>query len=211
MSGKLWHGVLVMFDRETGTLWTQLEGRAIEGSGRGRSLSHVPSTFTTWEAWRKAHPQTLVLEKRGDELERQGSHYQDYFDDPQRLWLDRLSEGLGGIGPKDVVFGVSLAGESLAIAEPLLMRRRIVNAVVDGRPLAWLFDERLGYAKAVERRLDGRVLVLEPLPGEDPTLLFRDRLSGETHSVDELPAVRVDRAYWYAWRRSHAQSVVLCD
>ena len=38
VSGKLWHGVLVMFDRETQSLWTQLDGRAIEGENQGLRL-----------------------------------------------------------------------------------------------------------------------------------------------------------------------------
>jgi hypothetical protein len=200
-----------MFDRETGTLWTQLEGRAIQGPDQGQRLSHVPSTYTTWDAWKREHPDTLVLLKEGEELSRSGSHYADYFADPERLWMDHLAEGLGGVQPKDVVFGVILDGDSLAVTERFLRSRRVVNAVVSGTPVAWLLDEQTFSSRVVERRLEGRVLLLEPLPGENPSHLFRDRLTGEVHAFDELRPLRVDRAFWYAWRRSHPGSPVISD
>jgi len=211
VSGKLWHGVLVMFDRETNSLWSQLDGRAVVGPETGQYLQHVDSTYTTWEAWRTEHPQTLVLEKPADQREREGSHYAAYLEDPERLWAEHLADGLGGVGPKDVVYGIALNGEALAVSERLLRSRRVVNAVVGGRTVAWLLDEETGFPRAVERRLEGRVLMLEPLQGENPALLFRDASSGEVHGSDELSALRVDRAFWYAWRRTHPGSAVLTD
>ena len=211
VSGKLWHGVLVMFDRDTDTLWTQLDGRAIRGASVGSELSHVPSTFTTWEQWRATHPDTLVLDKPEDERERVGSHYADYFADPDRLYMEHLGEGLGGVGPKDVIFGVLEGDGALAITENLLVRERVVNAVVGGRPVALVHEASTGGALALDRRLGDRVLVLETYGTEEPTLLFRDALSGEVHGTDELEPLRLDRAYWYAWKRSHPASRILGD
>ena len=208
VSGRLWHGVLVMTDRESDSLWTQLDGRAIQGEALGKTLEHVPSTFTTWEAWKRAHPATLVLEKPPEARERVGSNYAEYFADPDRLFMDRLGEGLGGVGAKDVVFGVVENGEALAVTEGLLREKRVVNAVVGGTPVAWLLDERTGSAVIVERRLGQRLLLLDPAP-ENPAELFKDSLTDETHGADELRKLRSDRAFWYAWRRTHPKSVVL--
>lgn len=211
VSGKLWHGVLVMFDREGDSLWTQLDGRAIQGEELGSKLEHVPSTYTTWERWREAHPDTLVLEKSGEDLERVGSHYADYFADPDRLFMDHLGDGLGGISPKDVVFGVVLGDSTLAVSEDLLTREGVVNAVVAGRPVGFVRNASTGAALAVDRRLGERVLVLERYGSEDPSQLFRDALTGEVHGVDELEPLRIDRAFWYAWKRTHKESGILAD
>ncbi len=211
VSGKLWHGVMVMFDRATGTLWTQLDGRAIQGEELGARLAHYPSTFTTWEKWKREHPDTLALAKPEDERERTGSRYADYFEDPDRLWMDHLADDLGGIRPKDVVYGVLVDGEALAVSEAVLSRRGVVNAVVAGTPVAFLRSETSDAVVAVDRRLGERVLVLEPFKGEDPHVRFRDTGSGEVHGPDELKTLRVDRAYWYAWSRSHRGSRVLAD
>ena len=208
VSGKLWHGVLVMLDDGSRSLWTQLDGRAIAGEEQGARLEHVPSTFTTWGQWREAHPDTLVLAKDAETLEREGSAYADYFADPDRLFLEHLGEGLGGVGAKDVVFGVVVEGAAHAVTEGLLEREGIVNAVVGGRPVAFLRDSTTGRVVAVDRRLGERVLVAVPRPGRNPAEFFEDALSGEVHGPDELQELRVDRAYWYAWSRSHPGSTV---
>ena len=91
VSGKLWHGVLVMYDRETESFWTQLDGRSIQGPEHGKALEHYPSVFTTWASWKAAHPNTLVLDKAEDEKLQAASNYADYFSDPERLFLSRNS------------------------------------------------------------------------------------------------------------------------
>lgn len=52
---------LVMFDDATGSYWSQLLGQAICGPLTGETLPLIPSTVTTWSAWRDAHPETEVL------------------------------------------------------------------------------------------------------------------------------------------------------
>jgi len=61
VSGKLWRQALVLFDRQTGSLWSQREHRAIAGALAGQPLDLLPSEITTWGAWRTRHPGTLVL------------------------------------------------------------------------------------------------------------------------------------------------------
>lgn len=176
VSGKLWHGVLVMFDRETGSLWTQLDGRAIQGAELGATLAHVPSTFTTWAAWRAAHPDTLVLEKDEEARAQESSHYAEYFADPERLFLDRLGEGLGTvIGAKETVYGV----------------------LVDGRPVAVPEATMAEYDRFAFESL-----------GQDVVLLRDPTTGGVTATVNGRP-VRVDRAYWYAWKRTHPTSLAV--
>ena len=60
VSGALWRDSLVMYDRTTGTLWTQLTGTAILGPRRGHVLTQIPSQVTTWAQWRERHPETLA-------------------------------------------------------------------------------------------------------------------------------------------------------
>jgi hypothetical protein len=61
VSGKLYQSNLVLYDANTQSLWSQLDGRALAGPLAGQKLSAIPSTVTTWEAWRKKHPATDVL------------------------------------------------------------------------------------------------------------------------------------------------------
>ncbi len=211
MSGKLWHGILVMYDRMTGSLWTQLDGRAIKGDLAGTRLAHFPSQFTTWAAWKSAHPDTLVLDKSGEEREQTESLYAAYFADPERLFAPALQEGIGGVDPKDVVLGVVVEDQALAVTAELLEGDGVINAVVGKTPIAFLFDDRSRFVRAVDRRMAGRVLIIEHLDPGPPTELVLDAVTGTTQAVDDLLPLRVDRAYWYAWARSHPGSRVIAD
>lgn len=211
VSGKLWAGVLVLYDQESDSLWTQIGGRALRGPEEGSTLRQVHSEFVTWETWREAHPDTLVLDKDEEDREREGSHYTEYFADPDALYFPELASGLGGAGPKDVIFGVQIDGEALAVTEALLRDQVVVNAVVGATPVAFLRDSETGFTRAVERRLGERVLILAPLPGRDPSLLFLDLASGETRSATELPQLRLDRSFWFAWKHTHLDSRILAN
>ncbi|MCI0628882.1 MAG: DUF3179 domain-containing protein [Acidobacteria bacterium] len=61
VSGKLYKSALVMYDRETESLWSQIMQQAITGPLTGTKLVMIPAQHTTWEDWRKGYPQTLVL------------------------------------------------------------------------------------------------------------------------------------------------------
>jgi len=55
--------VLVMYDRETESLWSQILGEAVEGRKKGDKLEFIPAIHTTWEDWKTQNPDTLALVK----------------------------------------------------------------------------------------------------------------------------------------------------
>ena len=61
VSGRLINSNLVMYDRDTGSLWPQIAATAIAGERRGESLDEINVTWTTWGAWVDRHPETEVL------------------------------------------------------------------------------------------------------------------------------------------------------
>ena len=48
-----------MRDRETGSTWDAVSGRAVDGSLEGRTLSRVPAVAGFWRAWKGEHPETI--------------------------------------------------------------------------------------------------------------------------------------------------------
>ncbi|WP_380677987.1 DUF3179 domain-containing (seleno)protein [Salinigranum sp. GCM10025319] len=54
-------GNLVLYDERTRSYWSQFLARAICGEREGDRLTVLPSTVTTWTAWRDDHPETDVL------------------------------------------------------------------------------------------------------------------------------------------------------
>ena len=68
---------LILYDRETDTLWSQFTGEALEGPLEGGRLRLVASELTTWSAWKAQHPDTLVLNT--DDLSRKYDPYVSYY------------------------------------------------------------------------------------------------------------------------------------
>lgn len=99
-SGKLWRDALVMYDKQTESLWTQHDGRALQGVSRERNIAlpMIPSTHTSWTEASARHPAARVLRKKPDLL---GSGERTIYDD----YLDRTDQ-LG-------IFGTHLADDSL--------------------------------------------------------------------------------------------------
>jgi hypothetical protein len=60
-SGRLLHSNLVMYDRQTGTYWSQATLEAIVGPLAGRQLEFLPAQIVSWGDWRAAHPTGRVL------------------------------------------------------------------------------------------------------------------------------------------------------
>jgi hypothetical protein len=62
-SGKLYNSDLVMYDRQTRSLWVQFLGRAVAGVQTGTQLRAYPAQTLSWGDWQKAHPTGWVLSK----------------------------------------------------------------------------------------------------------------------------------------------------
>ena len=60
-AGILYERSFVMYDRETGSLWVHVTGKAAHGPLQGKRLTFLPSTVTSWKEWKAAYPNTLVL------------------------------------------------------------------------------------------------------------------------------------------------------
>ncbi len=64
VSGLLYQSDLLMYDRETESLWSQIGANAVIGTLAGQRLELLRSRIMTWKAWREAHPETTVLSKQ---------------------------------------------------------------------------------------------------------------------------------------------------
>jgi hypothetical protein len=87
VSGMLWRSALVMYDRETDTLWSHFTGEALRGplaieTTRLRNLASVPKV--RWGTWRKQYPETKVLSVDGATFHKEDV-YADYHKAPDKL------------------------------------------------------------------------------------------------------------------------------
>ena len=190
VSGKLLQNTLVMFDRETGSLWSQLYGGAISGKLRGNALAVFPSVLTTWEAWLAQYPQGQVLSKQLTcaqfdcgtyATNPRGSYavdpYNSYYVSPDEGVVNRQIPRDEFSGrPKERVLGVRLQNAARAYPFAILAEQRVINDEIDGVPILIWFDPQSQTGAAFRREVDGRILTFQT-DAEDPTLV-RDKESG---------------------------------
>ena len=62
-SGLLYNSALVMYDRQTETLWSHFTGEGIIGELTGDDLESFPLSTVAWSTWRDANPDGLVLSR----------------------------------------------------------------------------------------------------------------------------------------------------
>lgn len=62
-SGRLYNSSLVMYDRQTESLWTHFNGQAVVGQLTGTELDLLPIQTTSWASFSQANPNALVLSR----------------------------------------------------------------------------------------------------------------------------------------------------
>jgi hypothetical protein len=155
VSGKLWRNSLIMQDKESGSLWSHITGKGMEGPHTGAQLEQIPAVQTTWAQWQAEHPDTRVL-KKTEEVK--SSQYQSYFDDPERnglfrtIWLEDRMPG------KSLVHGVAIGPHAMAVADELIPAGESVEYDLAGIPLK-LIRSNDGGMRAVRTDTGEEILV----------------------------------------------------
>ncbi|MCY9785250.1 DUF3179 domain-containing protein [Nocardiopsis sp. EMB25] len=220
VSGMLYNSDLVMFDRQTHSLWPQIEGRAVAGTLTGTELDRVSVAVVSWEQWRGAYPDGAVLS-------RDTGHERDYghnpyvgYDDPgtEPFLLDTDADPR--LPAKSRVVGIGSDDTALAVPVDHVLESGVVAAEVDGEPVTvWArpgTTSALDEAVIAEGRETAVTGVFRPtLDGRELTFTadddgFTDHQTGSRwnvlgHAVDgELESERltpVDHldTFWFAW------------
>lgn len=225
VSGKLLRNTLVMYDRQSESLWSQLYGAAVDGPLQGARLSFFPSVLTEWQAWREEQPETLVLSKPltcvqfkcGTYAENpRGSYdvdpYAGYYESAEEGVLNRQlprDEGHNSGRPKERVLGLRLGGVQRAYPEAILKNQPLINDVIKGQPVLVWFDPGTSTGAAFGRQVDGRTLSFDQAPDESNTLI--DEQTGTLWSAvtgqaisgplrgQRLPSLVVTPAFAFGW------------
>jgi len=216
VSGKLYKDALVMFDRETGTLWTQVDGSALRGPLKGRQLTEVPALQTTWKTWKTLHPDTLVLVKPAAI---RGSPYADYFRDPERRGLSQ-TRGDARLPGKTIIVGIHAGDDAVAIPLSVLEKRLLVKVDLAGRPVMVLYSRREDTAAAFQAMVNGRELSFRLRKEEKQSILEDAETSSRWSALEgraiagPLQGTRLEpvpylRSYWYAWSAYRPQTRIL--
>lgn len=64
VSGLLYNSDMLLYDRKTKSLWSQIMAQAISGPLKGERLTPLAIEHTSWEDWSNRHPDTQVLSQK---------------------------------------------------------------------------------------------------------------------------------------------------
>jgi hypothetical protein len=234
-SGKLYHSNLVMYDRQTTSLWPQALGRAIRGPLLGEELELVPSQIVSFGEWSRSAA-------RGRVLSLETGHERDYGRNPYVGYDEAGSPPfalIGDVDPrlpaKERVVGLRDGEEALAVPYPLLEEAAVggwaaVPAQVGERPVVVFWHEgtrsaldaanierskEVGATGSFSPVLDGRTLTFTATADgivDDQTDtswdLFGRGSDGPLAGRQLDPVVAVE-SFWFDWAAFFSGTAVL--
>ncbi|MBI5789941.1 MAG: DUF3179 domain-containing protein [Rhodocyclales bacterium] len=113
VSGLLHNSDVLLYDRQTNSLWSQLLAQAISGPLKGHRLTMLPLTQTTWADWRRQHPGTRVLSTNTGTVRPYLRNPYAGYEQSEDLMFP-VAFRAAGFHPKERVLGIRIGGEARA-------------------------------------------------------------------------------------------------
>jgi hypothetical protein len=223
-SGRLFQANLVMYDRQSKTLWTQFTGRAVVGEEFvGTELVRIPTGLLAWEDFEAAAPDGMVLSPDSAPDRDYGRNpYTGYEDSGDQFLFEGDRDDR--LPPNTRVVGLGTDRDPVAITLDHLQEEAVVAVEVDDGPVTVWWAP--GQSSALDRAMvdegrdvgstgafvpvlaDDTELTFAPLDADDGT--FRDDQTGSTwnllgEAVDgelagtQLEPVSRDDTFWFVW------------
>lgn len=142
VSGLLYQSDMLLYDRKTESLWSQIKTEAVTGPLTGARLKLLSSTQTTWRQWKKKHPRTLVLsQKTGYRRDYDRDPYMGYYKSSRLMF--EVKNRNRDFHPKERVIGVTLGGTVKVYPfSELAKAKQPVRDKLNGKPVRVMFDKK---------------------------------------------------------------------
>lgn len=178
-SGMLRHSDLVMYDRETESLWQQFVGEAVVGDLTGTILEQLPAQIISFDQFSSAYPQGVVLSRETGYQRPYGRNpYAGYDEASQRpfLFRGRIDDRLP---PKEKVVTITINREDKAYPYSLTRNLHVIHDDVGGKPVVIFHSagavSALDQADMSASRQAGSTGVFDPrINGQKLTFKFED-------------------------------------
>lgn len=142
VSGLLYQSDMLLYDRKTDSLWSQIKGEAVTGSMTGSRLKLLSSTQTTWGKWKNEHPETLVLsQKTGYSRDYDRDPYMGYYSSSRLMF--EVKNRNKAFHPKERVIGLEIGGKFKAYPfSELSKAKQPVTDQLNGATVKVIFDKQ---------------------------------------------------------------------
>jgi hypothetical protein len=133
-SGELYQSAMVMYDRQTQSLWSHFLGQGIVGHYAGLQLEFVPAQTLSWSTFKEAFPEALVVDQAATGHDRRyGSNpYQGYDEETSGPFFPLTQEIDSRLLPKARVVGIRDGDNGVALELDVLAREGVVAVTTNG-------------------------------------------------------------------------------
>ena len=212
----------LMRDKETGTWWQQITGKAIYGPLQGAALELVLSDELTFGEWRTESPAGYVLAPVTKYVKKYDSNWEP---DVAKLPVVISFPGTE-LKSRDVVIGLTIAGAARAYPWETFAKQSPVLDRVNGTPLLLVLGPDGKSFRVFVSRIDGHDAEFflqgdetadapadkKPSTLVDSTTASQWNFQGCATSgpaqgkcLDRIPALK---DYWFDWRNYHPETTV---
>ncbi len=229
-SGLLYNSALVMYDRQTETLWSHFTGEAAIGHLTGEVLDVFPMSTVSWQDWREANADGLVLSRDTGFDRSYGTNPYPGYDDIDTAPFLFDGEVDGRLAAKERILGIERDGEAAAVRLEALQDDGVEEVdLASDKLVAWVLGgtasaldagtvaggRDVGATGVFSRIVDGQELTFES-DGDH----FVDDQTSSTWNVlgqatagplagTQLEAVPHVDTFWFAWAAFRPETVVV--
>jgi hypothetical protein len=140
VSGLLYRSDVLMYDRESESLCSQLAMRSVSGAAEGTELTWLPSEHLTWEAWREKYPYGKVLSlDTGFDRNYGGEAYASYFSSEETMFP--VPHTRRELSNKTWIIGVVIDGKAKAYPLSDLPSDKVIKDKVGNQQFLVRYDE----------------------------------------------------------------------
>ncbi len=220
-TGRLRFSNLIMYDRQTETWWQQANGEGVAGKYAGQQLTFLPAAIVSWQDYKAAHPDSLVLSRETGHRRDYGRNpYSGYDNINNSPFLYRGPDNSDRLPPMERVLTVELSGQTVAYPYSSLSELHVANDSVAGQEIVIFWEpgtssaldaaalaqgRDVGTANSFARLLGDRVLtfrfdgqnIVDEQTGSVWDVLGQ-AVNGELEGSQLSPIVGVNH-FWFSW------------
>jgi len=143
VSGLLYNSDVLLYDRKTDSLWSQILRKGVSGKFSGVQLNQLPLAHTTWKAWQQKYPDSLVLSNQtGFSRNYENNPYQGY-EKSRQLYFNVNQKAPDLYHPKERVLGIEIKNtfKAYPFVELNQSDRPIIDDVVGTQKISIHWDQ----------------------------------------------------------------------
>lgn len=143
VSGLLYNSDVLLYDRQTESLWSQLMFKSISGPMVGEVLSMLHTENTTWGNWNEKYPNSLVLSYDTGFIRDYDKNPYPNYESSTSVFFP-VSDRNPLFHPKENVLGVEIDGKYKAYPFSELEKSKagVVNDTFQGQALRIVYDAK---------------------------------------------------------------------